>query len=422
MKTFFTLLLAGIASLITDNNTVYAQCVTPDLKFANPVLVGGSQLSEGAIYKFPSVTAGIDCYIKVAKINGGAVLISMETPGQGYPDAWQPIIDGPGTPAGNKSWIDWEISFKTTAGENYAFPCLDISAIDVDGDNAIIGEFIESGGHASYSVPNPTLLTVTDMGNSRIEAQAPITNRPSIDTSALDVRINFLYMGQDKIQLKSGSKVMGTGTGATQRLNCIYFKKIVQTSYVILPVKYISFTAAGSDKKVNVNWSTDYEVNNSNFEVERSFDGINFYTAAIVLDALTVKEGVKNYSYTDKAGTLAGKQIVYYRLKQIDIKGAASNSNTVMVRLNDNKGVSIQVVPNPFIDNLSLNFTAIDNGTAIINLQNLNGQIVATKNIKISRGNNTINIGSLGSLTGGMYVAQIVVNGVKADYQKVIKN
>ena len=113
---------------------------------------------------------------------------------------------------------------------------------------------------------------------------------------------------------------------------------------------------------------------------------------------------------------------MYYRLKQIDIKGAASNSNTVMVRLNDNKGVSIQVVPNPFIDNLSLNFTAIDNGTAIINLQNLNGQIVATKNINLSRGNNTINIGSLGSLTGGMYVAQIVVNGVKADYQKVIKN
>lgn len=404
------------------NKNVHAQCVTPNLKFANPVLVSGTPLTEGAIYKFPEITPGIDCYIKLAKLNGGAVLISMETPGQGYPDAWQPIIDGPGTPAGNKSWIDWEISFKTTAGANYAFPCLDISAIDVDGDNSVIGEFIESDGHVSYSLPTPTLLTVTDMGNGKTEAQAPVTNRPSIDTSALDVRIHFLYNGKDNIQLKLGSTVFGSGLAATQRLNCIYFKKIIQTAYSILPVKYISFTALGSDKKVNINWSTDYEVNNNNFEVERSFDGLNFKTVAVVLDALTKNEGVKNYSFTDKSPALAGREIVYYRLKQVDVKASYTNSNMVMVRLLDNKGISIQVVPNPFIHKLSINFTATENGMATINLQNLNGQLAAAKTMFITKGNNNVQIGSLGSLPAGMYVAQVVVNGVVADYQKVIKD
>ena len=48
----------------------------------------------------------------------------------GYADAWQPIIDGPGTPLGNKSWIDWAVSFKSSAtGLNYPFTCLVICAI-----------------------------------------------------------------------------------------------------------------------------------------------------------------------------------------------------------------------------------------------------------------------------------------------------
>ena len=73
----------------------------------------------------------------------------------------------------------------------YVYPCLDISAIDVDGDNTRIGEFVESEGHVNITVPNPTLLTITDMGNGRAEALAPVTNRSGIDTSAMDVCIVF---------------------------------------------------------------------------------------------------------------------------------------------------------------------------------------------------------------------------------------
>ena len=421
MKTFFTFLFICV-SLVVSNKTINAQCTPPSLNFVNPVLVSGQPLAEGAVYKFPAIITGVDCFIKLVKLNGGATLISMETPGQGYGDAWQPIIDGPGAPSGNKSWIDWEISFKTAAGDNYTFPCLEISAIDIDGDNSIIGEFVESDSHVSYTLPKPTLLTVTDQGNNQTLAQAPVTNRPGIDTAALDVRINFLYNNKNVIKLKLGSTVFGTGSSATQRLNCIYFKNIVQVAYSILPVKYISFTATGSDKKVNINWATDYEVNNNYFELERSSDGINFKNVAVVLDALTQNGNIKNYSFTDKSIALAGKQIVYYRLKQVDVKGDFTNSNVVMVRLLDNKGVSIKVVPNPFVDNLSLNFTAIDNGTAMINLQTLSGRLVASKTITIIKGNNNVKIGSLTSLPAGMYVAQVIVNGVVADYQKVIKD
>ena len=420
MKTIFTFFISCIL-LILLNISTKAQCISPDLKFANPVLVSGTALSAGAIYKFPNITAGIDCYIKLVKLNGGATLISMETAGMGYSDAWQPIINGPGTPTGNKSWIDWDVSFKTTAGANYAFPCLDISAIDVDGDNSTIGEFVESDGHVSYTIPSPTLLTLTDMGSGRLEAQAPITNRIGIDTMAQDVRIGYLYNGKDNIQLKLGSKVLGAPGGATQRLNCIYFKRIALLNYGVLPVKYISFSAAAIQKKVDLNWLTDNEVNNSYFEVERSFDGSSFSLIGMVLDGF--KNGsTTSYRMSDNEKSLSARDIAYYRLKQIDINGKFSYSSVVMVRLQANKGITMQASPNPFKENLSIHFTAVENGNGVIRMRSVTGVCVATKNIIFGKGDNTVQIGSLGGLSKGLYVAQVIVNGLAVDNQKIIKD
>ena len=420
MKTITTLLFISLLSLLTFNN-INAQCVSPGLKFVNPTLVSGTALSEGAIYKFPEVITGVDCYIKLKKLNGGAVLISMETPGQGYADAWQPIISGPGAPANNKSWIDWEISFKTTAGTDYSFPCLDISAIDVDGDNSVIGEFIESAGHASYGIPSPTFLTLTNPAVGALEAQAPIINRPSIDTSALDVRITFSYTGKDKIELKLGSKVYAAGASAPDRLNCIYFKKMTFNNYIVLPVKYVSLNALASDNKVNLNWSTDNEVNNNYFEVERSFDGRNFTSIAMVMDALTVSGNNRYYGMRDNANLLTGKSIVYYRLKQVDIKGAFNYTSTIVVKLQPSKSNSMQVAPNPFNENLSLSFSAPASSIAVIRLQTVTGQSVIKRNIPVSNGSNTVQLGSLGELPRGIYAAQVVINGIIVHNQKVIK-
>ena len=421
MKTISTRVIT-VMLLILLNINLNAQCISPDLKFANPVLVSGTALSEGAIYKFPNITPGIDCFIKLVKLNGGATLISMETPGQGYGDACQPIIKGPGAPTGNKSWIDWDISFKTRAGANYAFSCLDISAIDVDGDNVSIGEFVESDGQVNYSIPSPTLLTLTDMGSGRLEAQATITNRVSIKTMAMDVRIGFLYNGKDNIQLKLGSKVWGApGTGATQRLNCIYFKRIAFLNYEVLPVKYISFSAAAFAKKVELNWLTDNEVNVNYFELERSFDGSHFSAIGMIMDGFDYGSN-KNYTMSDHDKVLAGREIAYYRLKQVNMDGTFNYSSVVMVKLQANKGITMQVTPNPFTDNLSVHFKAVASGTGLINMQNVTGEVVAVKNIIFDKGDNIIQIGNLSGLSKGVFAVKVIINGIVADNQKIIKN
>jgi hypothetical protein len=419
MKTIFATVVTLITLLLLQSN-VNAQCVGPDLKFANPTLVSGTALSEGAIYKFADITPGIDCYIKLVKFNGGATLVSMETPGMGYGDAWQPIINGPGTPTGNKSWIDWNISFKTTAGANYAFPCLDITAIDVDGDSQTVGEFIQSDGHTSYTMPSPTLLTLTDLGNGRLEAQAPITNRTGIDTMAMDVRIGFLYNGMDSVQLSLGSTVLNNPGGATQRLNCIYFKRMTLTNYSVLPVKYVSFKAAAIHRGVELKWVADNEVNESYFDVERSFDGNKFISTGIIVKGSN--NGINNnYQVSDVDGALAGKTVVYYRLKEVDISGLIAYSKVEMVKLQANKGITMLASPNPFTENLDIHFTALQNGSGVIKMQNVTGQCVITKNIIISKGQNTFQLSGMGRLPKGVYVAQVSVNGVIADNIKIMK-
>ena len=71
---------------------------------------------------------------------------------------------------------------------------------------------------------------------------------------------------------------------------------------------------------------------------------------------------------------------------------------------------------------LSIRFTSPAIGNAVIRLQSVTGQQVASKNITINKGTNTIELGTLNGLSKGLYFAQVVINGVVVDNQRVIKN
>ncbi len=424
MKTISTIIInvCIIATLSMNISKATAQCSSPRLQFSNPTLVSGTALSAGATYKFPNVMAGVDCYIRVVSIFGGATLQAMETPGQGYPDAWQPIIGGPGSPALNRSGINFRVTFKTTAGANYGFPCLDISAIDVDGDGGRIGEFVESDGHTLYSIPSPTLMVITDLGSGRIRCQGPTTNRPSIDTSALDVRASFYFNGRDSIDLTLGSFVFNNsgGAAATDRLNCIYFSKITG-AFAILPTSYMSFDGANNMGKVLLNWQTENEINTDHFEVERSFDNTNFKTVGYVLDALTVNGNKRDYKFMDNAAELKSRSVAYYRLKQVDANQQYTYSKVIAVKLQNTTG-TIEAGPNPFVDRINVSFNSTEARIAELRISNITGKTVFTKSYNVNNGFNNIQVNGLGKLSAGMYMVQVMVNGVAMETQKMIKN
>ena len=190
----------------------------------------------------------------------------------------------------------------------------------------------------------------------------------------------------------------------------------------ILPVKFVTFDATISGDAITCKWTTENEINNNHFELERSFDGSNFSTIAIIFGEGTEKMVRNTYQFTDKSSSLQSKNIIYYRVKQVDNGGKFSYSNIVTIKPGSNISKTLLVSPNPFVENLELKFEAAEKGNAEIKIMSFTGQAAVIKKAIVNKGNNKLQVGNLAGLAKGVYVAQISINGIIVGNQKIIKN
>jgi hypothetical protein len=137
---------------------------------------------------------------------------------------------------------------------------------------------------------------------------------------------------------------------------------------VVLPLRFISFTAKQEANDVRLNWVTDNEINTSHFDVERSSDGVRYEKIGQVASANT--GGTHNYSFTD-AQPLQGTS--YYRLKQVDINGSFEYSSVQRVVKNTSK--EIIVLANPVASQLQLR--NVVQGTRLIIVDATGRQVMA---------------------------------------------
>ena len=210
------------------------------------------------------------------------------------------------------------------------------------------------------------------------------------------------------------------GYTVQDRYTCAYFRKVNMPTVVVLPVKYLSFNASVNDNKVLLNWQTSEVVNSGHFEIERSFNGSNFSTIAYVLDGFS-NGNIKTYQAKDNSKEIAGKTIVYYRLKQVDIDGKINYSTSLVVKLQSKTGIEMEISPNPFVEKLFVRFNSEKKGNAEIRIMNMAGLTVITKQCVINNGYNNLQIDGLVSLPAGMYVARLISNEEIITNQKIIK-
>jgi hypothetical protein len=185
-----------------------------------------------------------------------------------------------------------------------------------------------------------------------------------------------------------------------------------------LSVKYYSFDASVSDNGVTCSWITEEEINNNYFELERSFDGVNYNTTAMIFTAENNTGALQSYQYKDKATALKNKYVVYYRIKQVDKDGSASYSKVVTVKLKADPVNFLQIAPNPFIKSLTIKLEAGENGYATTKIMNANGQTVSSTKASVNKDSNNLQIANLSGLSKGIYVVQVSVNGVIKGNQK----
>jgi large repetitive protein len=177
-----------------------------------------------------------------------------------------------------------------------------------------------------------------------------------------------------------------------------------------LPVELTFFKGTADNGLVNLEWQTATETNNNFFEVQKSFNGIDFVQLGSVLGNGNSNQLI-NYNYFDKQPI---EGINYYRLKQVDYNGDFEFSQVIRVSVRASK-VELIVYPIPASDVINIYLT-VNLGEANIQIIDMRGSIIFEEQIILDRSVVEINVSTF---PRGTYYL-IVTSGDYKEEQKLI--
>jgi hypothetical protein len=189
---------------------------------------------------------------------------------------------------------------------------------------------------------------------------------------------------------------------------------------VVLPLKWLSFNVVKQGNNGFLNWVVSNEDDNHHYELQRSTNGINFSNIANVNKSLN---GNTVYNYTDANITTAGSSILYYRIKQVDINGRISFSDTRILRINAPANL-ISVFPNPVKDGFYVNAAIGNSNTKKVqlNLVNAAGQIICSKETVPAQAANYYFDISNKVIAAGNYSLQVILDAKLIGTTKIFIN
>ena len=411
-KAFIQLLVFSCSLLIFFSFRANSQCVYPNLVFANPKLIAGTDGQIGAVYLFSDVGPGIDAHVEIIDLYGGAELGEIDNTAQGYYDAFQPYVTAG---ALDTSYLEWEIHFKVAGTyTDTILPCLAVTGVDVDGDNAYLKEFIEAATPGAFAVDPFTTLTVSFDG-VRTKAVGQITTVPTIDTSQRQAMFQMNFTNVSSLRYRNGS--ISTKESKDIRHTCIYFRPFFY-DLIFLPVKLLSFKAYVNSQSVLLNWVVTAETSIRYYTIQKSDDGRTWRDHTII-EATAATGGTKKYSTRDYEVIKATQ---YYRLKQTDWSGKISYSKIEIVNKAD--GLKTVVTHSTIIDqSLKLQIDSENNGQFSVEIYSMQGQRLKMEKVSVSNGSTSMNITMPVGMPAGAYLLNISdQQGNSAYRSKLIKN
>jgi cytochrome c oxidase assembly protein Cox11 len=164
-----------------------------------------------------------------------------------------------------------------------------------------------------------------------------------------------------------------------------------------LPVTFQSFYTTRESANVKLTWVTSQELNNSHFEVERSTDGRNYKTIAVVMGAVN-SNVINKYNYTDKSIT---NTAVYYRIRQVDINGQAHYSAIRMVK--NTEEAAVTNIYASAKQTITVDFNSDVKNNVTVQVVNMNGQVVVRQEYKQAAYRITLDV----AVGNGIYAVRV---------------
>jgi hypothetical protein len=189
-------------------------------------------------------------------------------------------------------------------------------------------------------------------------------------------------------------------------------------SLTTLPVKGLKInTIEPAGSAVNILFSTESESQTDRMETQKSTDGIN-WTTIHTQSAAGTSDQYRAYSATDFSPVT---QVVYYRIKQTDLKGGENYTAVVKYSPTSLYTSFLSLYPTPFTSQLNLNFSSQKNEVFTATLYTANGLTIQSQTMNARKGTNLLQFNT-STLKQGTYLVTVVnADGTVRLSQKTVR-
>ncbi len=200
-----------------------------------------------------------------------------------------------------------------------------------------------------------------------------------------------------------------------------YYQSFSNSGCPPLPLALLFFKGERIEDNTMLTWATATEQNSKEFIIERSYDG-RTYSKIASIPAAGNSTLNTYYRYNDNEAASLEANILYYRLKQVDLDGKYEYSSVVTISNNQLRSVAIvKANPNPFKHSITLqieNLTAVSKSDKV-ELYSMEGKLLYQRSLA-NRGRGNVYLNDLPVLSPGAYLLKTMVNG-KLVITKVIR-
>jgi len=203
----------------------------------------------------------------------------------------------------------------------------------------------------------------------------------------------------------------------TISVNTTHFSKwTISDESSPLPVTLLDFNGIYKNDNVLLSWITASELNTDYFEVQRSYNSIDFDVVGIV-DSKGNSITTQFYSLTDYSPVFPANNYLYYMLRNVDYDGEFYLSKIISVT--DNEYYNIEIFPNPTNEKLFIKFN--DNSYETLNIKIFNNIGLLYMDLKINPHTTGEQMIDLSQLSSGLIFIVIENNGTILKTQPIIK-
>ncbi len=308
------------------------------------------------------------------------------------------------------------ITFTASSGDWSKASNWDLNRIPMHGDSIVIPQlksvlFDKPDTLSSVYIKVSGILTIQKKMRLSASSVIELTVTGKLNALGAQRNVEVITIGDiNKYDEKASASIYGVGYAASTSGISPNGFNLAAAPIVILPVTFNGFYVTRNNNNVVLNWSTARELNNDNFEVQRSFDGRNWSVIAVVLGAGN-SNSVQQYSFTDKNMTAA---VAYYRIRQVDLDGKYEYSTIKTIKANE-AAPTTRIYANS--NNVNIEFNKEVKNPITVRIINMNGQVLAQRDFQQAAYRITINMNN--NLTGA-YVVQLNDNAGWNEVSKII--